>query len=157
MYRWLFNSIVIIKGVVCLYCLCKWSCLSSLRNENKPSVILWYTRYQYWYAIKNSIKWTMVKSLSVVLFFVIYCLLNIYEGIYTYECIANGGPLPTCVQTFRLVRLILPFYHIKTLLTNQYWCCMPTKTSLKLIHYCTLLSMAHHFDACNNNISHHIS
>ena len=33
----------------------------------------------------------------------LYCLLSIYGGMYTYECITNGGPLPTCMQCFTLL------------------------------------------------------
>ena len=63
------------------------------------------------------------------------------------------GPLPTCVQTFRFVRSTYCSTTYKTVLTNQYWRCMPRKTSLNLVHYCTLLPMAHHFDVHNNNLA----
>ena len=144
-----------IKVAVHLYCLCEWSHLSSLHNENKPLVIWWYTRNQQWYEVKNSIKWTTVKSLSVALF-IIYVLYIEHLWRYIYECISNSGPFATCVQTFHFNHSILLFYHIQPLLTNQYWRCMPRKTSLKLVHYCTLLSMACHFDTHNHNNSGHI-
>ena len=94
----------------------------------------------------------MVKSLSVLLVFVIYCLLNIYES-----QLMSALPKRPIVNTRANVLLCtIQLYcstAYKTLLTNQYWRCMPRKMSLKLLHYCTLLSMAHHFDTCNNNIA----
>ena len=87
----------------------------------------------------------MVKSLSVVLLFVIYCLLNIYKGI-----LMSALPMAAhCQHTWKCFTLYAQLYcstTYKTLLTNQYWHCVPRKTSLKLIYYCTLLSMACHFD-----------
>ena len=65
---------------------------------------------QQWYAVKN--KWTMGKLLSVMLLFVIILSTKHLQK-YTYGCIANGGLLPTHVQTFRFVRSTLLFYHIK--------------------------------------------
>ena len=89
------------KGAVCLSCLREWSHLSSLCNENKLLVILQCMRNQYWYVVKNSIKWTIGKSLSVVLYTLCSILSTEHLWKYTYECIANGSSLSTCVQTFR--------------------------------------------------------
>ena len=87
----------------------------------------------------------MGKSLSAVWFFVMYCELNIYEFILTIAlpmaAITNSrANVPPCL--FHCT--VLP--HKKTFLSNRYWCCMPRQTSLKLVHYCALLSMTLHFD-----------
>ena len=93
----------------------------------------------------------MVKSLLVVLL----CFILPTEHLrrYTYECITNGNPLPTRVQTFHFVCSTFNYCSTayKTLLANQYSRCMPRKMSLNLVHYCTLLSMVCHFDVCNHN------
>ena len=112
----------------------------------KSLVIQWYTRNQYWYAVKNSIKLTMGKLLSAMLHFVMYCVLNIYEGI-----LMSALPVVAhCQNKYKCFALSVQLYcstaH-KTLLANQYQRCMPRQTLLKLVHYCTLLSMGYHFDA----------
>ena len=65
---------------------------------------------------------------------------------YTYKCITSGGPLPRTCKRFALSIQLYCSAAYKTLLANQYWCCISRKTSLKLIHYCILLSMVRHFD-----------
>ena len=52
------------------------------------------------------------------------------------------------------VRLTVLLY--KTLLAKSLLTLYKRKTSLKLVYYCTLMSMAHHFDALNHSTSHHI-
>ena len=61
----------------------------------------------------------MVKLLSVVLFFVIYCLLNIYKGI-----LMSAKPMAAhCQHVCKCFALYAQLYcstTYKTLLTNQY-------------------------------------
>ena len=98
--------------------------------------------------VKNNIKWTMGKLLSAVLLSVMYCVLNIYEGILTSPLSMASHCQLACKHFTLSIQLYFSTAH-KTLLTNQYWCCMPRKTSLKLLlYYCTLLSNVCHFDAC---------
>ena len=88
----------------------------------------------------------MGKSLSVMLLFVIYCLLNIYEGILM-SVLPMAAHCQHACKHFALYTQLYCSTTYKTFLTTQYWHCMPRKTSLKLVHYCILLSMACHFDA----------
>ena len=135
-------SLAIIKGAVCLYCSCEWSHLSSLCNENNPLVIWWYTISNdmlQWIALGEQ-WWNCFQLCYSLLYIVYWTSMKVY-----YEYTTNGGPLPTRVRVFHFVQLYC-FTAYNTLLTKQYWWCMPRKTSLKLVHYCTLLSMAHHFE-----------
>ena len=86
-------------------------------------------------------------SLLVVLLFVI--LRNEHLWRYTYEYIANGGPLPTRVQTFRFVRSTLLFYRIIIKLSTLY--------VKKNVTEARTLLLARHFDARSHNISRPIS
>ena len=75
--------------------------------------------------------WTMRKSLSVMLVFVIYDLLNICKGI-----IMSTSPMTAhCQYMYKRFVLSIQLYcstAYKILLTNQYWCCMPRKMSLNM-------------------------
>ena len=97
--------------------------------------------------VKNNIKLTIGKLLSAMLLFVMYCLLNIYEGILMSTSSMASHCQHICKHFALSVQLYCSTVH-KTLLTNQCQRCMPRKTSLKLIHYCTPLSNVCHFDAC---------
>ena len=93
----------------------------------------------------------MVKSLSVSLVFVIYCLLNIYEDQLMSASlmwpIANTcADISLCTINFTVLPHKKLFSPINTDIVCQ-------KTSLKLIHYYTLLFMTSHIDARNNNIT----
>ena len=60
-----------------------------------------------------------------------------------------------CQHMFKRFALSVQLYcstTYKTLITNQHYRHSLRKTSLKLVHYRTLLSMAHHSEACNHNI-----
>ena len=85
-----------------------------------------------------------MKSLSVVLIFVIYCLLNIYKGI-----LISTSPMAVhCQHVCKHSHLSVQLYcstAYKTFLTNQYWRFMPRKTSQKVVH-CTLLFMTCYFE-----------
>ena len=61
----------------------------------------------------------MVKSLSVVLLLVIYCLLNIYEGILTSALPMAAHCQHTCKHFALSVQLYCSTAY-KTLLVNQY-------------------------------------
>ena len=92
----------------------------------------------------------MVKSFSVSLYSLCYIMSAEHLRRSTYQCIANAAHCQHACKRFALYDQLTAY---KTLLTNQYWRCMPRKTSLNLVHYCTLLSMAHHFDVHNNNFA----
>ena len=87
----------------------------------------------------------MINSLSIVLIFVIYCLLNICKGI-----VMSASPMAAqCQHACKRFTLSIQLHcstAYKILLANQYWYCMLRKMSLKLVHYCILLSMARYFE-----------
>ena len=87
----------------------------------------WWNCFQSWYSL----------------------LCNIYEGILTSTSLMVACCQHACKRFALSVQLCSTAYN--ALFTNQYWCCMWRKMSLTFVHYCTLLSMAHHFDAHNCN------
>ena len=119
------------KEAVCLYCLCEWSHLSSLCYENKPLVI---------------------NRASLC-----YILSTDHLRRYTYECIANGSPLPTHVLMFHFVCSTLLFYRIWNS-SHQSILMLYDKKSVTKV--CTLLYAAVHglpFWYMFHNTSSHIS
>ena len=87
---------------------------------------------------KESINLMMAKSLSVMLIFNIYWLLNnYYKGIFTSASPMAGHCQHTCKYFAFSIQL-----YCSTAYKTQHWRCMPRKTSF----YCTLLFMACHFE-----------
>ena len=81
------------------------------------------------------------KSLSAMLFFVMYCLLNIYKCILMSASPMAADCQHACKHFVLSVQLYCSTAH-KTLLANQYRHLYAKKLSLKLVH--TLLYTAVH-------------
>ena len=118
-------------------------------SENRwhPTIdCLLYMRNPYWYAVKKALSergWNRFQSCWSWLYIGYWTSIKIYLWVHckwwpiAYMC-AN---VSLCLFSFTVLPRIKLF-------SPQH--CMPRKTSLKFIHYCTLLSMACKFECVAN-------